>query len=207
MPFRLRRPSVTGTIGLVTIATSLAITLLDVERWAVLFAGFIPERVDGTLLLQPWDALPLWVTPLSATLVHFGLLHLLFNMAMLLGAGRNVEPVLGARTTLLVYVVGAYAAAAAEWMGASRGGSVVVMMAGASGAISALIGAALVLRGRIQPRALPLVAVWALLYVAVPLMSGGTDVVGAWQAHIGGFVTGAIMALAVQQVRSARGRG
>jgi membrane associated rhomboid family serine protease len=201
MPFRLRRATVTGSIGLVTIAASLAITLSDSERWAVLVAGFIPERVDGTLALGA-QAVPVWLTPLSATLVHFGLVHLVFNMVMLLGAGRNVEPVLGARRTLLVYVVGAYAAAVAEWIGVSRGGSVVVMMAGASGAISALIGAALLLHGRVQRRALPLVAVWAALYVALPLASSATDFVGAWQAHLGGFIAGAGLVPAMRRLRA-----
>ena len=55
------------------------------------------------------------LTPLTATLVHGGLLHLGFNMLMLVWCGTQVERVLGRTGLIVLYVVGAYAAALAQW--------------------------------------------------------------------------------------------
>ena len=100
--------------------------------------GFIPLRVIG-IRRWPWPAAPAFLTPLTATLVHSGLVHLGFNLLILLWCGTQVERVLGATGLLVLYVVGAYAAAAAQWARRSRWGR--TPMIGASGAISAVMGA------------------------------------------------------------------
>ena len=56
---------------------------------AAVLMGFIPARFSGDFDLSP--AVPALLTPLSATLVHGGILHILFNMLMLVWCGSAVE--------------------------------------------------------------------------------------------------------------------
>jgi membrane associated rhomboid family serine protease len=55
--------------------------------------GFIPARLSGGLQLT--SAVPVALTPLTATLVHGGFVHLAFNLLMLLWCGTAVERILG----------------------------------------------------------------------------------------------------------------
>ena len=65
----------------------------SVENAAVV-AGFLPARFDGSLPFLG-TAVPAWLTPLSATLVHGGLVHLMFNLVVLVFCGVQVERVVG----------------------------------------------------------------------------------------------------------------
>src|SRR3546814_4301309 len=75
-------------------------------------AGLVPARISGDMVVP--GGTPTWLTPISATLLHGSFAHLAFNMAMFYYLGRFVEPVLGGPRFLLLYVIGAYAAAIAE---------------------------------------------------------------------------------------------
>lgn len=161
--------------------------------------GFIPARLSG---LAVDGALPVWLTPLSATLLHAGLLHLGFNLLLLVFCGREDEVALGPGGVLLLYGVGAYAAAAAEWLAMPHSA---VPMIGASGAISALVGAYALLYGQRRPSRLPreaarwlhvawLAVAWLGLQLLVGLASAGTGVLVATPAHVGGFVAGLLLA-------------
>jgi len=83
---------------------TVAITALTVLAWVLAVAlgqqdaaafglGFIPARLSGAAV--PWPAVPALLTPLTATIVHGSLLHLAFNMLMLVWCGTAVERVLG----------------------------------------------------------------------------------------------------------------
>ena len=192
---------------------TLAIAALTVLAWAVpalfgyqvqlrvaLWGGFTPARVMGVGV--PWEAAPLWLTPLTATLVHAGVIHLFFNMVMLLFCGRPVEAILGKGGFAILYLVGAYAAAAAHFLVDRQG---VVPMVGASGAISAVLGAYALLFGRNKVRvgtpavAMFLHAMWLLAaWTIVQILVGLTFVVDgariAVAAHIGGFLAGLALA-------------
>jgi len=61
-------------------------------------------------------AVPAYLTPLSATLAHAGILHLAFNLLILVWCGTQVERVLGAKALIFIYVVSAYVAGVAEWL-------------------------------------------------------------------------------------------
>src|SRR4051812_17964738 len=98
----------TSFIAAATIATWALLAITNFDLAADVIGGFIPARVGGLILP---GALPLWITPLSATLLHGGLLHLAFNMVMLIFCGRMVEAALGPPGLALLYLVGAYAAA------------------------------------------------------------------------------------------------
>jgi membrane associated rhomboid family serine protease len=166
-------------------------------------AGFIPGTIGGEVTVV--GALPVAITPLSSALLHSGFAHLFLNMIMLLWCGRQVETALGWKLYLLLYVVGAYAAAAAQWALDPASGTAMV---GASGAISAVVGMYALVFGEqrvpaIGPipghivRALWLAAAWIGLQALIGIgFSGGIggNAGVAIGAHIGGFLAGLLLA-------------
>src|SRR3546814_8201154 len=80
---------------------------------------------------------PAFLTPLTATLVHAGISHVGFNLLILLFCGRAVETSIGGKQLAILYIVGAYAAAAAQYAVDPIDQT---PMVGASGAISAVLG-------------------------------------------------------------------
>lgn len=197
---RPRRPSATAIIVVATFVAFLPVALVGGLDWAALAAGFIPARLAGTLVLE--GALPAWLTPLTATLVHAGALHLMMNMLMVGFCGRLVEDAIGARGLLILYGVGAYAAAAGQYL---VGPHEVTPMVGASGSASAVLAVYALLYGR--PReavAHPLLnrlvnvawlaAAWIGLQLLFGLAGSGQGMPIAIAAHIGGFLAGLALA-------------
>ena len=195
---------VTLAIGAVTAAAWLLATVSGQEAFAVAIGGFVPERLHGTTSEALFAAL---VAPLTATLVHGGIFHLGFNLLIFLFCGRAVETILGGRGIFILYVVGAYAAAAAEYAAGPHAASAMV---GASGAISAVIGAFAMMFGRNRVNvanptlarwlhALWLAAAWIILQLLVGFtfqipVQGGPGLHIAIAAHIGGFLVGLMLA-------------
>jgi membrane associated rhomboid family serine protease len=200
------RARVTLAITLVTALAWALTAAIGRDTWAALWGGFIPERVGGV----PIGGLaPVWLTPLTATLVHANFVHLAFNLVILAFCGRPTENVLGPASLAILYVVGAYGAAAAQYLVQPHSA---MPMIGASGAISAVLGAYAILFGRnkvkiANPRlALWLNAAWLLaawvvlnLVVGLTLIQGGMAI--AFAAHIGGFVVGLLLANPLLLVR------
>lgn len=193
--------------NIVAIVTVLIFFLIDVTGHvdeAAFIAGFIPARVGGAVLPAdaPFTWLPLIVTPITATLVHGGWMHIGFNLLMLMFCGRHVEAVLGRWPMLVLYGIGAYAAAAAQWAADPHG---TAPMVGASGAISALMGTYALLYSRQNVRAfgpvpasivrvLWLAAGWIALQALLGLaMRGPEGSQIAVAAHVGGFVAGLLL--------------
>ncbi|QIL03321.1 rhomboid family intramembrane serine protease [Sphingomonas sinipercae] len=161
--------------------------------------GFIPIRWSGADL--PFAAVPAILTPLSATLVHGGLLHLALNLLILLWCGTLVERVLGIGSMILLYLVAAYTSALAQW---AVDPSAVTPMIGASGAIAGIIGAFALSFGR--PRrfvksnfvnqlinAVWLLAAWIVLQLMTGFLGGTQGLMIATPAHVGGFVAGLLL--------------
>jgi membrane associated rhomboid family serine protease len=166
---------------------------------ASVLGGFIPARVTGSFGIP--GALPVVLTPLSATLLHAGLLHLAFNLLMFVYVGRYVESVVGGGASVLLFVAGAYAAALLHW---SIAPAETVPMVGASGAISATFGAYAVFFGRdrtkgIGPlsgyavRIIWLASAWIFVQSLIGLAAFGGGQVAIF-AHIGGFIIGLALA-------------
>jgi membrane associated rhomboid family serine protease len=109
---RIPRTATLVIAGVTTLAWMLAAAIGASDTAAALW-GFIPARFSGYVELS--GAMPAILTPLSATLVHGGLMHLVFNLLMLVWCGMAVERVLGRGALLLLYGVGAYTAAIAQW--------------------------------------------------------------------------------------------
>jgi membrane associated rhomboid family serine protease len=146
-----------------------------------------------------------WQAILTSMFLHGSWLHLLANMWFLWLFGNNVEDSMGHFRFLVFYVVtGAAAALAHIFMAAASS----VPIVGASGAISGIMGAYLVLYPRIRIhtlfvfiiffRIIPVSAWFVLiLWFALQLLSGyAAPVEGggvAFWAHVGGFVAGVIL--------------
>ena len=198
MRISLRHAPATLIVAGLTILASLFVILTGQDQAAALYAGFIPARLSmGSAGAMP-GLLPVALTPLSATFVHGGLLHLVFNMVMLVFTGVATERALGAKGVVVLYLVGAFAAAAAQWIADPASPA---PMIGASGAVSALVGAYSLLYGRQRTRdvgpvpgwllhVLWLAVAWTILNLMVGVLSVRAGMPVAAAAHIGGFVAG-----------------
>jgi len=189
----------TSIIAGVTAAVFVLLWLGGVLSQAAILGGFIPARVTGSFDIS--GALPVLLTPLSATLIHAGLIHLAFNLLMFVYVGRYVESVIGGGASIILYVAGAYAAALLHW---SIAPAETVPMVGASGAISATFGAYAVFFGRdrtkgIGPlsgyavRILWLASAWIFVQSLIGIAAFGGGQVAIF-AHIGGFIIGLALA-------------
>ncbi|WP_230770157.1 rhomboid family intramembrane serine protease [Sphingomonas sp. Leaf4] len=198
-----RRP--TRTVWTIVAIVALAGALLIVTGridWAAVIGGFIPARIGiDPALVAGLPLAPVWITPLSATLIHDGWAHLGFNLFSVLVVATPTQRAVGTRGLVVLWLVGAYAAAAAQW--AVDPGSTVPAI-GASGAISALIGAYALLFGQGKAKAIGPVpahvvhalwlgAGWTMLNLLIGWASaqGGAPI--GWAAHIGGFVAGMVL--------------
>jgi membrane associated rhomboid family serine protease len=191
--------SATNVITLLTAAAWVVTVVLGLDQQAALALGFIPDRLSGGAV--PWAAVPTILTPLTATLVHSGLIHLGFNLLIFLWCGREVERVLGNTGLVVLYLVGAYAAAIAQWAMDPSG---TVPMVGASGAISAVMGAFALSFGRARMitrspalnrwiNAIWLMAAWIVLQVMMGWLGDQQGYLLATPAHVGGFAAGLIL--------------
>jgi len=191
--------TVTIAIAALTAIAWLLVAAMGATNAAAATMGFIPARLSGLDDLSP--AVPALLTPLSSTLVHGGLLHLAFNLLMLVWCGTAVERVLGRGALLLLYAIGAYAAAAAQWLVDPAS---MIPVIGASGAISAVIGAFALSFGETKRitrspqlnrliNAAWLLAAWVVMQIMIGLLAGGQGVLLATPAHVGGFLAGLLL--------------
>jgi membrane associated rhomboid family serine protease len=189
----------TAWIAIVTALFWIIPTLLGFNDTAAVALGFIPDRLNGALVLGP--AVPAFLTPLTATLVHAGIIHIGMNLLILVWCGSQVERVLGAKALIFLYVVSAYTAAMLQWAVTPHSQ---VPMIGASGAISGVIGAFALSFGQqkriVQSQwlnralnALWLLAAWVVLQLMTGFLAGTQGVLVATPAHVGGFVSGLIL--------------
>lgn len=135
-----------------------------------------------------------WYRLVTSGFMHFGLIHIGFNMYLLYILGQMLEPSLGRVKFLLVYFAGLLGGSAGSLLLDSPN----AIAAGASGAVFALMGLAFV--GYYLNGANPLnTAIGSLLMINLvitflfPRISIG--------GHIGGAVAGAVMALVVMAPR------
>jgi membrane associated rhomboid family serine protease len=177
-----------------------------VDVWGLDPAALAASAAHGTVTLAAAAGV------FTSTLLHAGWLHLLGNMLYLWIFGSRLEDRLGRRRFVLLYLLGCITAAVGQTALDPSAGPVI----GASGAISAVLGAYLVLfpGARIQSLvflgffyqliAVPAVIVLGLWFVlqlvagltllADPSVTGGVAVF----AHLGGFAGGALVGLYVR---------
>lgn len=170
-------------------------------EWSVQAYGLIPARLFGAESGIPGAADP-YVTLLSSMFLHGGIMHIAGNMLYLWVFGDNIENDLGPGRYLILYLLSGLAAAAAQ---IATGPLSPVPMIGASGAISGVLGAYLILHPR-QPitvlvpnmgltrmPALAVLGLWFGYQLLYGLLSPSGEGGVAFWAHIGGFVAGVIL--------------
>ncbi len=155
--------------------------------------GFVPSQFFSSPVAE-------FGSLLSSMFLHGGLLHLVGNMLFLYVFGDNIENRMGHVGFLVFYLLGGVIATLAHGMFAP--GSETPML-GASGAISAVLGAYIVLfpRQRVLTFVPPLFMFWlpAWLYIGYWAFlqfvqaAGGVSGGVAWWAHVGGFVFGVVV--------------
>jgi membrane associated rhomboid family serine protease len=147
-----------------------------------------------------------WRTVVTSMFLHGGWLHLLGNMWFLWVFGNNVEDALGHGRFAAFYLLSGLGGAATQVL--LEPGSPVPMV-GASGAISGVMGAYALLYPRVRIHTLVVLVIfffrvaipaWVMLgyWFFLQLLSAGVGDVGggvAFAAHVGGFVTGAVLVL------------
>ena len=128
-----------------------------------------------------------WYRLITASFVHAGLLHFLFNMYALWILGQSLEPVLGRWRFIALYIISALGGSMVSLLYLPPG----VASVGASGAIFGLFGAVFVVTRRFGGDIRGI-----LVLLGINLLIGfvfpGID----WRAHLGGLVTGAVLAAA-----------
>lgn len=188
-------------------------TLIGLCVIVFLYEMILPDRQLNALFFE-WGAVPArimsgdgLVTIFTSMFLHGGWSHLLGNMVFLYVFGDNIEDAMGHVQYLLFYLLCGIAAAGLQI--ALDPGSTIPMI-GASGAISGVMGAYLVLFPQGRVRALMffgafgqviLVPAWTMigLWFGLQLLSafaslgaGGEGGVAFW-AHVGGFIAGAVL--------------
>jgi len=169
-------------------------------------AGVGPNGPGCVIAAPPYHKRP-WLSVLYSMFLHGGWLHLLGNMLFLWVFGNNVEDRLGRIRFALFYLACGYAASYAFALVNANSTDPLV---GASGAISGVLGAYLVLWPRAKvwslvpflffiPIRLPAWIVLGLWFVLQWLYSVGAGVSQAgsvaYLAHVVGFLLGALLAL------------
>jgi membrane associated rhomboid family serine protease len=166
-----------------------------------------PIVIDGESVLVPQEPGPdpIWLTLFSSMFMHGGLLHLGGNMLFLWIFGDNVEHRIGHLLYLGFYLVAGLIASFAQILVDADS---IIPTLGASGAISGVLGAYLVmfptnrvwvflLRFLVPVPALVAIGMWAVLQFISGFGSLGGEQAGgvAYMAHIGGFIAGVVAGL------------
>ncbi len=172
--------------------------------------GMVPGELLGQLPpVIGYDPVPEPVTLVTYQFLHAGWWHLISNMLFLWVFADNVEDAYGHPAFAMLYLLCGIAAGLAHVLLMPFSDAPLI---GASGAVSGILGAYVVL----FPRA----RVWILLFMRLPLRIGALWVLGgwfllqvfsywmdrgnnevsvAWGAHIGGFLAGLAITFAIKR--------
>jgi membrane associated rhomboid family serine protease len=179
------------------------LTTSNTGQWPIQDYAAVPCELSDRCPSQ--GAVDDYTTVLTAMFMHGGLLHLGGNMLFLWIFGNNVEDAMGSVKYLLFYLLGGVAAMALQTV-IDLGADVPTL--GASGAVSAVLGAYIVLHPRarivtlifiilfftiIELPAMLVLGLWfaqQLVFAALDYGSAGEGGGVAYFAHIGGFAFG-----------------
>jgi membrane associated rhomboid family serine protease len=160
-------------IGINVVMFALQMLAPGLERELVLFS---PAVADGE-----------WYRLLSSAFLHYGPMHIVFNMWALYVIGPPLEIALGRLRFSSLYLMSALGGSVVVYLLSTLGGQT----AGASGAVFGLFGATFVVGRRLNMDTrwvIGLIAINLVITFVVPNIS--------WQGHLGGLVTGAAIAAA-----------
>jgi len=139
-------------------------------------------------------------TVFTSMFLHGNIIHLFGNMLFLWVFGKNIEAKIGSLKFLIFYFLCGIFAILAYSLMEDRGSLVI----GASGAISGVLGAYLILFPKNKIRAIvPIVFFWTIasvpafvfiiIWFLIQLLSLGTSDMVAYSSHIGGFIAGMLL--------------
>jgi len=171
------------------------------SRSIVYSYGAIPQNIIGSQSSQP---IPASLTIFTSMFMHGGVFHIVWNMLYFWIFGNNIEEILGHTRFILFYLFCGVAAALSHILLSPDSN---VPMIGASGAVSGMLGAYILLFPMAQVRtivllgfyitvvripALIVIGFWAIIQVVSGLLSQGNAAQGgiAFFAHVGGFIAG-----------------
>jgi len=183
----------------------------------VFLYGIIPARYAGLHGFKNLSLGGFFVPVLVSMFLHGGWLHLLGNMLFLFVFGRSVEDRYGHLQFLLLYFLSGFAGAALHIV--LNAGSHLPSI-GASGAIAGVLGAYFIsfprarittlfflifFFWRVELPAVLVLGYWFLIqfvtgYEMLSIQSATGGGV-AWWAHVGGFLTGLVLALVLEPAR------
>lgn len=211
IPLRDENPTVLLPLVTVTlIAANAAVFLYELSLDPRLLEAFIYRMgmVPASVLESRVPGAGGYYTVLSSMFLHGGWMHIIGNMLYLWIFGNNIEDSMGHVRFVFFYLLTGIAAAATHL---AFNPTSIVPTIGASGAVSGVLGAYLVLfpHARIKTlifligpffRIIYLPA-WVLLifWIAIQLFSQALDTMNpagggvAYAAHIGGFVAGLVL--------------
>lgn len=163
-------------VTLALIIANFAMYLL-MKVWSGAFSTLAMSPAAG--YFEPWRLL-------TATFLHAGFFHILFNMLMLFVLGTAVERGLGSLRFLAVYVLSALGGSmgVVAWVLAEPS-SWNVAVVGASGALYGLFGAVFIVQKRSGMSTKSI-----LILLAINLAYGFIVPGISWQGHVGGFIGG-----------------
>ena len=170
--------------------------------------GLVPGELTGLAPVAAFDPIPEPFTLITYQFLHAGWMHLISNMLFLWVFADNIEDAFGHVAFAMLYLLCGIMGGLAHVVMAP--GSLAPLV-GASGAVSGVLGAYLML----YPKA----RVWILLFMRLPLRIGALWVLGgwfllqlvsllmtqdgevgvAWWAHIGGFLSGLAITWAIRR--------
>lgn len=210
LPYKDDNPSRTFPfVTIVLIAANIIVFILQLtspsDPGKIVYAyGAIPHFLLSFSNVQPLHP---FLTVFTSMFMHGGLLHLGSNMLYLWIFGDNIEDRLGHMRFLLFYILCGIAAAYSHAITAPFS---MLPMVGASGAVSGVLGAYLILFPHarvhtivflgffihvIRLPALLVIGLWIVIQFLSGMLNKGLAGNGgiAWFAHIGGFVFGVLM--------------
>ncbi|MEV6259390.1 rhomboid family intramembrane serine protease [Streptomyces sp. NPDC051784] len=129
-----------------------------------------------------------WYRLVTSMFLHQEVLHIAFNMLGLWWLGGPLEAALGRARYLALYLLSGLAGSALTYWITDPGQGTL----GASGAVFGLLGATAVLMRRMNYDMRPVIALLVINLIFTFTWSGI-----AWQAHVGGLVAGALIAIAM----------
>jgi membrane associated rhomboid family serine protease len=168
-----------------------------------------PVQVNGFTIELGESPGPVYLTLISSMFMHGGWLHLAGNMLFLWIFGDNVEHAMGHIPFLIFYLVAGVVATMAHVLFQPDS---LIPLVGASGAISAVLGAYLVMFPRnrvlvflfrflVWVPAIVAIGMWAVFqFIAgIGQIAATEQTAGvAYLAHIGGFVAGVVVGIAMR---------
>lgn len=211
--FNLPRSLVATLVLLIAIYAVWAYLLSeDMQAYVIVHFGFTPLRYDYPILGQSLEWL--W-TPVTYSLLHGSIEHIGFNALWLAAFGAPVVRRIGTLRYLLFWM---FSAAASAFFHAALHWGDETLLVGASGVVSALMGAACRfafpagrgydrVSGHLYPRqpifaafgnrtVVIFIVMWllgnVLIALGLPLMGAESGEI-AWDAHIGGFLFGFLL--------------